>query len=344
MIQEVCKHLHKWKQKGYPLYPISINVSPKRFLRQELVSTITNCLEKYQLPPEYIELEITESSLLKNDQSVAKTLTRLQNIGVNIAIDDFGTGYSSFHYLQTYHFDTLKIDQTFIQFLIKEQKAETREASIISAFLHLAHNLNIEAVAEGVEEYEQLEFLKQKQCDLVQGFLFSKPVPVSEFEQMMQTRYLKPKKQKQSIKPDRERRKYFRLQFSNHVQTKMSIIEIGSKQVNMGYAYVLVENISLEGIRFLSTLHLPVNKDIKLSFTIKLIDEIFHLQGTLVYRNEDKPNIFSYGIKFDISKGQQDQLAEVINKLTVATRFNREISGTNFIDEDAYIYLRKTLE
>src|SRR5699024_2207436 len=116
-----------------------------------------------------------ESSLLQHEKSVIETLQALKKMGVCIALDDFGTGYSSFHYLQQFEVDTIKIDKTFIRHIVKDGKTETKEAAIVSAILHLAQGLQMKVVAEGVEEYGEFEFLKQKQCDIIQGYLFSKP-------------------------------------------------------------------------------------------------------------------------------------------------------------------------
>src|SRR5699024_3275134 len=120
------------------------------------------------------------------------TIDALKELGIKIALDDFGTGYSSFHYLQHFDLDTIKIDQSFIRNMGSVNKDNTKEATIVSSFLHLAKGLNMKIVAEGVEEYEQLEFLKQKDCNLIQGYLFSKPVTIDKFEQIMETGYLKP--------------------------------------------------------------------------------------------------------------------------------------------------------
>src|SRR5699024_4698240 len=134
-------------------------------------------------------------------------------------------------------------DQMFIRNLDSQDYSTTKEAAIVSSFLHLAKGLKMKIVAEGVEEYEQLEFLKQKQCDRIQGYIYSKPVPVDQFEQMMKVRYLKPKKQKTYIKPDKERRKYFRFAFPHHLPATMRITEVNRRKIDVGSANILVENI-----------------------------------------------------------------------------------------------------
>lgn len=343
VIRTVCKQLQTWRNEGYTLYPISINISPIRFLKPGIVEVVKKELEHYQIPAKYLEIEITESILLQNEKNVSETLNALKELGIRIALDDFGTGYSSFHYLQKFNLDTLKIDKIFIQNLDSEDTSNIKEAAIVSSFLHLAKGLNMKVVAEGVEEYEQMEFLKQKECDLIQGYLYSKPVPVDKFEQMMKVRYLKPTKQKKYIKPEKERRKYFRFVFPFHLLAKMNITEVNERKVSLGYGTILVENISLGGIRFLSTLRLPVTSNIKLNFKLKLMNECFNIDGSLVYQNEEKPEIFSYGVSFSMTGEEQDELAEVINRMTVLKRLNQSIPKTDFIEEDPYLYLRKKL-
>ena len=341
MIHEVLKQLNCWQEQNYTLYPISINLSPLTLLRQEVVETVKNALDRFQIPAKYIELEITESSLLKNEKIVSKTIQALKALGVKIALDDFGTKYSSFHYLQTFAIDTLKIDQTFIQSLKSADHTKTKEAAIVSSFLHLAKGLGMTTVAEGVEEYEQLEFLLQKECDIIQGYIYSKPVPADKFAEMMKARYLKPKKQKTYIKPEKERRKYFRFYFPQHLPATLNISHVNNRKVDSGYATILVENISLGGIRFLSTLKLPVNANVKFNFQIEMMNEYFNLDGTLVYTNEERPDIYAYGVSLQMSEGKRDQLAEIINKMTVFKKLNNNIPDTDLIEQDPYIYLRE---
>src|SRR5699024_381031 len=111
VIRTVCQQLDTWRDLGYSLYPIAINISPLLLLNSDIVTTIKQALERHQIPAKYLEIEITESSLLNDEKSVAKTLHALKDLGVSIALDDFGTGYSSYHFLQTFDLDTIKIDQ-----------------------------------------------------------------------------------------------------------------------------------------------------------------------------------------------------------------------------------------
>lgn len=343
VIRTVCRQLQSWKKQGYTLCPIAVNISPLRFLQSGIVKVVKKELEYSQVPAEYLELEITESTLLQNEEKISETLTALKELCVRIALDDFGTAYSSFHYLQEFNLDTLKIDKMFIQKLGRENVNHSKAAAIISSFLHLAKGLNMKVVAEGVEEYEQMEFLKQKECDMIQGYLYSKPVPADKFERMMSARYLEPKKQKKNLIPEIERRKYFRFTFPFPLLAKLYITEVNNRQVNLGYATILVENISLSGLRFLSTFKLPVKSNFKLSFKLELMNELFDLEGALVYRNEDKPEIYAYGVSFNMNSSEQDELARIINRMTILTRSNQNIPNTEFIEENLYVYLRRNL-
>lgn len=189
VIQTVCKQLNEWRKKGYKLFPISVNISPVRFAEKGVEHSIENTLRMYQIPSKYLVVEITEDALLKNEENVLTSLNYLKKLGVRIALDDFGTGFSSLSYLRNFEADMLKIDRSFIKDLYVDCK---RNAVITTFLIQLAKSLNMKIVAEGVEEYEQLEFLKKNKCDIIQGYIYSKPVPVKQFEQIIQNEYLQP--------------------------------------------------------------------------------------------------------------------------------------------------------
>ncbi|MGP4108203.1 EAL domain-containing protein [Virgibacillus sp. L01] len=338
VIENVCKQIRIWKDKGYTVRPISINVSPIRFMKKGLVEFVADLLNKYDVPAKFLELEITEGSLLKSEKNVLNTLDGLRELGVKIAIDDFGTGFASLTYLREFNADTIKIDQVFVQNINEENKKDT---AIISSVLHLAKGMEMKVIAEGVEEYEQLNFLKQKECDEIQGYLFSKPVALDTFEQMLETGYIKPTKPKVNKKPEDERRSFYRLKFPSPALGEMTIIEVNEKKVNLGSAQVLVEDIGLGGLKILSSLKLPVNSTIKLTFDIELMGEEFQLDGLLVWKDEAKRDTFHYGIEFNISEHEEDRLAGVINKMSVLLRLNHTIPDTNFINQNPYTYIQK---
>lgn len=176
VLESACLQGQKWNEEHAAKMRISVNISPIQFTHPGLASNVREALEASHFPAELLELELTESTIMRNPESAINTLKEFGDMGVRIAIDDFGTGYSSLSYLQKFPINTLKIDRSFITGV----EHNNGNASIVSAIISMAHNLKLEVVAEGVELDVQAEFLKGHKCDLMQGFLFSKPVVVDE--------------------------------------------------------------------------------------------------------------------------------------------------------------------
>ncbi|WP_374963661.1 EAL domain-containing protein [Lysinibacillus sp. RS5] len=173
IIDEVCRYQKEWQRKGYRPVRIAVNISPKQFRKENFARKIKTALKKYNVPPELLEVEITESSMT-NVHETFSILTELKQLGVYVSVDDFGTGYSSLSYLKRYPIDIIKIDQSFIADIAKDDKNE----AIIKAIISMSHNLGLEVVAEGVEEASQVDFLKRHRCQKGQGYLYNKPLPV----------------------------------------------------------------------------------------------------------------------------------------------------------------------
>ncbi|OLO42918.1 hypothetical protein BTR23_01910 [Alkalihalophilus pseudofirmus] len=179
VLRTACQQTADWQQRGFKPISVSVNLSARQFLNPKIVDTITKVLKETQLAPVYLELEITETIAVHEKDYVNGQLHTLRNIGIKISIDDFGTGYSSLSYLKDYPIDTLKIDKSFVDEILK-----SGDSSIVRAIIAMAHSLQMSVIAEGVEESDQLEFLKAHQCDQIQGYLISKPVSSTEFEQL----------------------------------------------------------------------------------------------------------------------------------------------------------------
>jgi len=178
MKRKVCEKLVEWREAGVPLIPISVNISSKRFIQKDFASEIRDLLDEFQLEGKWLEIEITENSIMRNEQQVFQTLHELKMLGVKIYIDDFGTGYSSFNYLKTFHLDGVKIDRSFIQNI----SSESENASITTAMIKVAQHLKLEVIAEGVETKEELDYLLEQNCHYIQGYYFGRPCASEEFE------------------------------------------------------------------------------------------------------------------------------------------------------------------
>lgn len=179
VLQAACRQCKEWQKAGYPAIRVSVNVSTLQFRQQELVTTIQRVLDETELDPSYLELEITESVM--QDEETIKIIMELKAKGIYISIDDFGTGYSSLSYLKRLPIDALKIDKSFIHDIY----IDPTNAAIVTTIITLAKSLNLKVIAEGVETNEQLKFLKQHNCDEIQGYLIGKPVPSEQFETML---------------------------------------------------------------------------------------------------------------------------------------------------------------
>ena len=176
VLGEACRQTRAWQDLGFRGLGISVNVSAVQFAQTRLLSQIKNTLKYSGLDPQFLEVEITESVLMRDAEATASTLKALKDMGVCIAMDDFGTGYSSLSYLKRFPIDTLKIDKSFTQ----DISGSNDGSSIVSAIAALGRSLDLSLVAEGVETSEQREFLESQQCDRMQGYLLSKPLPVDQ--------------------------------------------------------------------------------------------------------------------------------------------------------------------
>ncbi|MDO9233312.1 MAG: EAL domain-containing protein [Methylotenera sp.] len=183
VLYEACRQWRAWADSGLPFLPIAVNVSAQQFQDEAFPALVADALQQYAIPQGMIELEITEAVAADHPERVIATMQQLKQAGVSLAIDDFGTGYSSLSYLQRFPIDTLKIDQAFV----RTMGSSPEDAAIVSLIMSLAKSLRLKVVAEGVETTEQQEQLSALDCDLLQGYLFSKPIPATEFALRLQS-------------------------------------------------------------------------------------------------------------------------------------------------------------
>ncbi len=179
MLTEVAKAQAKWMEQGYQLFPISVNVSRAHFAIETLAEDICKIVDRYKVPHEYIELELTESAFFDDKDVLLKTISKLKEAGFPISMDDFGAGFSSLNTLKELPLDVIKLDAEFF----RGDDVFDRAHLIVSETIMLAKKLSMHIVAEGIETRDQVDFLAGEKCDLIQGFFFAKPMPVSEFEE-----------------------------------------------------------------------------------------------------------------------------------------------------------------
>ncbi|HFJ9472694.1 EAL domain-containing protein [Bacillus paranthracis] len=177
VINEVCRQIREWLNKGYEVVPIAVNISARHFRSITLIEMITRALHKYNVSAHLLAIEVTEGALIHKDIS-KRVLLQLKEQNLKIHLDDFGTGYSSLSYLKTYPIDTLKIDRSFMEGI----HVDERDTNITAAIIHLAHTLELDVIAEGVEKAEQIQFLKEKNVKFVQGYYYSRPLSKYDVE------------------------------------------------------------------------------------------------------------------------------------------------------------------
>ncbi|MBG9838574.1 MULTISPECIES: GGDEF domain-containing phosphodiesterase [Bacillus cereus group] len=177
VVNEVCRQIREWLNKGYEVVPIAVNISARHFRSITLIEMITRALHKYNVPAHLLAIEVTEGALIHKDIS-KRVLLQLKEQDLKIHLDDFGIGYSSLSYLKTYPIDTLKIDRSFMEGIYVDE----RDTNITAAIIHLAHTLGLNVIAEGVEKAEQIQFLKEKNVKFVQGYYYSRPLSKYDVE------------------------------------------------------------------------------------------------------------------------------------------------------------------
>ena len=186
VLNEACRQARAWIDAGAGEFSIAVNVSPLQLHRPDFAEEVRSALERFRIPPGCIELELTESVMTENIDRMIRSMQALKALGVRLALDDFGTGYSSLNYLRRFPIDCLKIDQSFV----RDVTADAGAAGICRAVITLAHQLGMRVMAEGVETAAQVGYLKRNECDLFQGYYFSKPVVAEKALEMLRHRYL----------------------------------------------------------------------------------------------------------------------------------------------------------
>jgi len=184
VLRRACQQIKQWLAKGFQVPSVAVNVSAIQLNRGNLLITIQKALRDYDILPHWLELEITESSVMSDLTEAAKILAQLKALGFRLSIDDFGTGYSSMSYLQQLNVDKLKIDISFVRTMTHD----TGKAAIVRAIIALGHSLDLDVIAEGVENEEQMEGLRKLHCDMIQGYIISKALPPADIETFFKRR------------------------------------------------------------------------------------------------------------------------------------------------------------
>ena len=182
MFEQVCRMVERWNEMGWRIIPVSVNLSRSHFNVPNFFDAYEAILERYNVPSKSIEIELTESLFYNDMEALNSLVGKIHKAGLSCSIDDFGSGYSSLNVLKEVQVDALKLDRVF--FVNENNEENERGKSVIQSVIQLAQALDLHTISEGVEERDQVEFLKQMKCDLIQGYVFAKPMPVTDFEKL----------------------------------------------------------------------------------------------------------------------------------------------------------------
>lgn len=331
VLTSACEQNKKWQDAGMLPIVISVNFSVQQFLQMDLIDRVRGILLDTGLDSKWLEIEITETTHMKDEPIVLSKVEKLKAMGIKLAIDDFGTGYSSLSYLQKVKAHTLKIDTSFI----KEIGQEASSLEIVSAIIHLAQKLKMRTVAEGVETAEQLRLLNEIHCDEIQGYLYSKPVSATEFEGLLKKKICTPDHINRIVNMQIEnRRKYFRIDLPFPLEGYMTITEFAGKKINLGSTKILILNIGPGGLRIETNVKLPVRSDLLLQFSTELFGEKLLIYGNIVWHEEFESDFEAYGIEFIIDDNDRTHLTSLFNQLQVKLRQNTLLPECSFVIED----------
>lgn len=306
LLKEVCSQIREWRENGKKTVPISIHISAAQLVKPDWPSKVAATIKHAGINGNDIEFEITESIIFNNSEMVKRTISKLKDLGIRLILSGFGKGVSSPIYLTEYPFDGIKIEKSLIRKMHQNEKI----LHLIKTINYMANGLQLKTIAGSVETIEQYMTLQANQYSEMQGYLFSKPVPVYKFENLMKKEILLPVGSSKSEK--RNRRKDPRFSFSTPLEADIKLTSIGDRKVEVGVSKVLVENIGAGGLRFVSNLDLPIRSDVIYQFITSILEQSVEINGKIVWKKEVSEDLTEYGVQFILENNEQASLSTLL--------------------------------
>jgi len=279
--------------------------------------------------------------LIKYVEKVTADIKKLQSLGIQIALDDFGSGFSSLAYLNSYKLDILKLDGSFI----KDVALGNKSTAITRAVISLAKELKIKLVAEVIEYWDQLSFLKSLNCYAGQGYLYSKPISTEDFEILLTKEKCEPILVDNIYNmPKVERRKYLRIKFTQLSEAELTIKELEGRKISVGYTKVLIKDIGPGGLCFISNIRFPEEKDFILQFIIQLIDQEMKVSGNIVWSAETEYDLYEYGVEFIIDENERMDIIKILNQVQMRMRNNLLFADGSFVSVSPDVYFKRLIQ
>ncbi|NLM42634.1 MAG: EAL domain-containing protein, partial [Clostridiales bacterium] len=319
IIRQVCESYKRWLDMGLPSIKVAVKASGIQLMESEFANKIKNIIDEYELDPEFLIIEITENTLLKDIDKLTSHIETLRSFGIKIALNNFGTGFCSFECLSKFKVDIVKLSGCFL----KDVPANGTNAAIAESIVNLVRGLKIKMFAKGIENWNQLSYLKYLNCHAGQGNIFSQEVDSEEIEKILAKRKCRPlivSDVKVPIKE--ERRRFFRINLPLPLESVLEVLEIKGRKANVGNTKVLIKNIGPGGLCFVSDIKFPVQNSIILQFTFQLLDEEIKVRGNIVWAGKTEDNLNQYGIEFTIDENERADLIKILNQVQIKVRKN----------------------
>ncbi len=335
VFRKVFSDYRQWRDKGLPPVKILINFPSIRFFENDFVENVIEIMDEFGLDPHFFIVEIKENVFIINNKKIISELQKLQSAGIQIAVDGYGAGCASIIFLNSFGIDIFKIDGSVIKKITTDRVNEVFSKHIVA----IARELNVKLVAEGIEKWEQLSFLRELNCFAGQGGIYSGPVSSEDFRKMLVKRKLKPVLvNNTALKCRKERRRYYRIKFHQMLEARMTIIQIKGERIKAGYTKVLVKDMGPGGLCFFSDLKLPANRCIILQFITQLLDKEIKLYGYPVRRVETGGNLYEYGIEFTIDENERTELIKVLHQVQIKMKNNLLFEEGSFVFDSPTVY------
>ncbi len=328
MLKEACKNYKQWMAEGLPKVKVSMNYSKVQFFENRFVENMMRTLRQYDIESKTFIIEITEQILVNEMDQVIQNVNRLRDLGFHIALDDFGAEHSTMLNLYQLKADIIKINQSFIRKIPKDEICTV----ITKYIIDMARELRIQLVAVGIENWDQLLLLRKLNCHTGQGYLYSKPIPADEIKKLLVKKNCKPLVVNHAeTLPFQERRNYFRIQFPELLEAVLSIVEISGKKVGISNTNVLIKNIGPGGLCFISNILFPVRRDIILQFTATLLGKRLRVYGCPVWSGDLDANLYEYGIEFTFDENDRKLLTRLLHQVQIKMKNSRGFKEGSFI-------------
>ncbi|KMT21827.1 bifunctional diguanylate cyclase/phosphodiesterase [Clostridium cylindrosporum] len=335
LLRDICDTYRKWIDSGLPAIKISINYSSIHLQQKNFLENVKNIIDEFKLNPNFLIIEIIESILFENKEEIMHNIKCLRAYGIQVALNNFGRSYSSLQYLNSLNIDILKIDSSFIKNVTIDKTSDI----IIESLIKMAQELKVKLVAEGIETDEQLHYLKKLNCHTGQGYLYIEPTPIQEFEKILSKKKLNPINVKNPAIEGR--RNFFRINFINLLEVDMTVLTINDKKVNLGYTKALIKDMGPGGLRFISTIRLPIKNNIILQFKTEILAEEINVYGCPKWIEEVHGDLYEYGIEFTVDENERTILTGVLHKFEVKMKNNMGFNEGRFVFDSPNTYFPK---